>query len=62
MLALEGMARLLQTRPAAAVECHSMSLLHDVLELFISYKYDRLEVTRGGDGVGPPTVLAALAT
>ncbi len=60
LLVLEGMCRLLeQQRPAMAVECHSMPLLRDVLELLIDHGYDHLRVTRGGDGVGPPTVLAA---
>jgi FkbM family methyltransferase len=59
MLALEGMGGLLKGRPAAAIECHSMQLLRDVLDLLIADGYDHIEVTGGGDGVGPPTVLAA---
>lgn len=59
MLVLEGMRRLLQRRPAVVVECHSMSLLRDVLDLLIGDRYGHVEVTRGGDNVGPPTVLAA---
>jgi FkbM family methyltransferase len=60
LLVLEGMHRLLaQQRPAMAVECHSMPLLRDVLNLLIDHSYDRLQVTRGGDDLGPPTVLAA---
>jgi FkbM family methyltransferase len=62
VLVLEGMDRLLvQKRPAIAVECHSMPLLRDVLNLLIDHGYDHLQVTRGGDDVGPPTVLAATA-
>jgi FkbM family methyltransferase len=61
MLVLEGMQRLLQTRPAMAVECHSMPLLRDVLSLLLACGYDEVGVTRGGDNVGPPTVLAATA-
>jgi FkbM family methyltransferase len=59
LLVLEGMSRMLQNRPAAVVECHSMQLLHDVLSVFINHGYDHLVVTHGGDRVGPPTVLAA---
>ncbi len=59
MLVLEGMRRLLQERPAVVVECHSMPLLRDVLDLLIGNRYGHVEVTRGGDNVGPPTVLAA---
>jgi FkbM family methyltransferase len=59
ILVLEGMSRLLQRRPAIAVECHSMPLLRDVLDLLIGNGYDSVEVTHGGDNIGPPTVLAA---
>jgi FkbM family methyltransferase len=60
LLVLEGLRRLLEEqRPAIAVECHSMPLLRDVLNLLIDHGYDHLQVTRGGDDVGPPTVLAA---
>jgi FkbM family methyltransferase len=59
LLVLEGMHRLLVAkRPAMAVECHSMALLRDVLDLLIDHGYDHLQVTRGGDDLGPPTVLA----
>jgi len=59
ILVLEGMHRLLQRRPTVVVECHSMPLLRDVLDLLIGQGYGHVEVTRGGDKVGPPTVLAA---
>jgi hypothetical protein len=52
---------LVERLPAAAVECHSMPLLRDVLDLFLGFGYERVEVTRGGDHVGPPTVLATPA-
>jgi len=61
MLVLEGMSAVLERRPALAVECHSMPLLSEVLDLLIGYGYDHLEVTHGGDDVGPPTVLATTA-
>jgi FkbM family methyltransferase len=62
VLVLEGMSRILRAHPVLAVECHSMPLLKDVLALLVGCGYDHLEVTRGGDDVGPPTVLAASAT
>jgi hypothetical protein len=58
MLVLEGMSAVLGRLPAMAVECHSMPLLSEVLALLIDYGYDHLELTHGGDDVGPPTVLA----
>jgi FkbM family methyltransferase len=61
VLVLEGMSAVLERRPALVVECHSMPLLSQVLDLLIDHGYDHLEVTGGGDDVGPPTVLAATA-
>jgi FkbM family methyltransferase len=61
MLVLEGMSAVLERRPALAVECHSMPLLSEVLDLLIAHGYDNVEVTHGGDDIGPPTVLAAVA-
>ncbi|TMK97997.1 MAG: FkbM family methyltransferase [Actinobacteria bacterium] len=58
LLVLEGMSRLLEHQPALAVECHSMSLLGEVLRTVNDRAYNRVEVTRGGDGIGPSTVLA----
>ncbi len=62
LLVLEGMRGLLRAQPTVVVECHSMPLLSDVLQLLIEYGYDHLEVTRGGDDVGPPTVFATCDT
>jgi FkbM family methyltransferase len=58
MLVLEGMSHTLERRPVLAIECHSVPLLNDVLSLVLGGGYQHVEVTRGGDGVGPPTVLA----
>jgi FkbM family methyltransferase len=59
---LRGMEETLATRkPAMAVECHSMVLLHDVLGVFLRHGYERIVVIKGGDHVGPPTVLAKQA-
>ncbi len=61
LLALEGMGRLLGAHPTLIVECHSMALLADVVRLLSDHAYERLQVTRGGDLVGPPFVLASQA-
>jgi FkbM family methyltransferase len=43
---------------ALVVECHSMPLLRDVLTLLLDHGFGRVSVTRGGDYVGPPALLA----
>lgn len=59
LLALEGMCKILDRKPTAVVECHSMPLLRDVLGQFVDRGYGHVEVTRGGDEIGPPKVCAS---
>lgn len=59
--ALEGAATTLRRLKALAVECHSMPLLRDVLDVTIAAGFDQIRSTSGGDGLGPPTVLACRA-
>ena len=54
---LAGATDALRRVNAIAVECHSMPHLRDVLAVLVD-RFDRVEVTAGGDDVGPPTVLA----
>lgn len=57
---LAGMVQTLSSqRPALMIECHSMPLLRDVLSVVLENGYGEVRVTRGGDHVGPPSVLAS---
>ncbi|MFP5362081.1 MAG: FkbM family methyltransferase [Thermoleophilia bacterium] len=54
-----GAARTLSCVQALVVECHSMPLFRDALDQTIRAGFDRIRCTGGGDGVGPPTILAS---
>jgi FkbM family methyltransferase len=56
---LEGGRRKLESTLALAVECHSVPLLRDVLAFVVECGYFPVSVTRGGDYIGPPAVLAS---
>lgn len=56
---LAGMVQTLSSqRPVLMIECHSMPLLRDVLSVVLESGYGEVRVTRGGDHLGPPCVLA----
>lgn len=56
---ITGAERTLATARTLVVECHSMPLFRDVLDRVIDSGFDRIQTTRGGDGLGPPTILAS---
>lgn len=56
---LTGCERTIEHVRALAVECHSMPLFRDVLDQTIRVGFDQIQTTSGGDGVGPPTILAS---
>lgn len=59
LFVLAGMAQTLASQqPALMIECHSMPLLRDVLSVVLDSGYGVVRVTRGGDHLGPPSVLA----
>ena len=58
MAVVSGASEVLPGIQALAVECHSMPLLRDVLDLVLGHGFALVRVTAGGDHQGPPTVLA----